>query len=204
MFCVGAAEQTAGPNDSNARIPRYVVPIREGLAHHVHRTGAEHGFDLALSQEFEVDHSVLVPLHFLTPEMQIPIVPVFVNGLAPPLPLARRCFALGQMVRAAVAAWPGPERVAILASGSFSLDVAGPRVGITDYAWLDTVLGCLERAQIKALLEQATAERMLAAGNVSGELLNWIALLGMVGRRRPVFLEPQRSHGHAYAVWRWD
>ena len=48
------------------------------------------------------------------------------------------------------------------------------------------------------------AERMLAAGNVSGELLNWIALLGVVGQRRPVFLEPQRSHGHAYGVWRWD
>jgi len=27
---------------------------------------------------------------FLTPEMQTPVVPVFVNGLAPPLPLARR------------------------------------------------------------------------------------------------------------------
>jgi hypothetical protein len=53
-------------------------------------------------------------------------------------------------------------------------------------------------------MDQATEERMVAAGNVSGELLNWIALLGAVGRRRPKLLEPQMSHGHAYGVWRWD
>ncbi len=203
-FCVGIAPRTAGPNDSNAKIPRYQVPVSEPLARTVQRTGLGQGFDLALSQEFEVDHSILVPLHFLTPRMQVPIVPVFVNGLAPPLPLARRCYALGTMVRAAIEAWPERARVAILASGSFSLEVAGPRVGITDYAWLDTVLRCLRRAQVRSLLEQATEERLLAAGNVSGELLNWIALLGVLGKRRPVLLEPQPAQGHAYGVWRWD
>ena len=45
---------------------------------------------------------------------------------------------------------------------------------------------------------------MLAAGNVSGETLNWIALLGAIGKRQPVFLEPQPAQGHAYGVWRWD
>jgi aromatic ring-opening dioxygenase catalytic subunit (LigB family) len=203
-FCVGAAARTEGPNDTNARIPHYVVPVAEGLARGVHAAGPEHGFDLAVSQEFEVDHSVLVPLHFLTPRMQIPIVPVFINGVAPPLPLARRCYALGQMVRQVVEAWPARQRVAVLASGSFSLEVAGPRVGITDGDWMRTVLRHLGRAETRALLEQATTERMLAAGNVSGELLNWIALLGVIGRRQPVFLEPQMSHGHAYGVWRWD
>jgi hypothetical protein len=136
--------------------------------------------------------------------MQIPIVPVFVNGVAPPLPLAQRCFALGQLVREAVAAWPGDERVALLASGSFSLEVSGPRSGLTDYDWMNTVLDAMRRARQRHLVTQATEERMVAAGNVSGELLNWIALLGAVGRRRPVMLEPQMSHGHAYGVWRWD
>lgn len=203
-FCVGAAPQTAGPNDSNAKIPRYTVPVAEELAQHVRASGMARGFDLALSQEFEIDHSILVPLHFLTPRMHIPILPIFVNGVAPPLPQARRCHALGALVRQAVEAWDTPARVAVLASGSFSLEVSGPRSGITDYAWMDTVLGCLSRAQVTSLLNQATEDRMLAAGNVSGELLNWIALLGVVGRRRPAFLEPQLSHGHAYGAWRWD
>jgi hypothetical protein len=203
-FCVGVADQTEGPNDSNAKIPHYVVPVAEGMARQVHQAGTKQGFDLAQSQEFEVDHSILVPLHFLTPHMQIPILPVFINGVAPPLPLAQRCYALGQMIRAAVEAWPGQERVALLASGSFSLEVSGPRMGITDYGWMNTVLDCLSRARSRHLMDQATEERMVAAGNVSGELLNWIALLGAVGRRRPKLLEPQMSHGHAYGVWRWD
>jgi protocatechuate 4,5-dioxygenase beta chain len=219
VFCIGATDRTEGPSDNPPAMPHYVVPVSEALAHHLRVRGIADGFDLAMTQEFQVDHSVLVPLHFLTPAMHVPIVPVFINGIAPPLPLTRRCFALGQAVRRAIEAWRGPERVAVLASGSFSLEVAGPNVpaddeadrpgvfrvaGVPDPAWADSVLSCLSRSATNELLEQATQERMLAAGNVAGELLNWVALLGVVGERRPNFLEPQRDHGHAYGVWRWD
>ena len=98
----------------------------------------------------------------------------------------------------------------MISFGSFSLEVAGPNApgnqfaGPPDPGWADTVLGCLSRSATNELLEQATQERMLKAGNVAGELLNWVALLGVIGERRPKFLEPQREHGHAYGVWRWD
>jgi hypothetical protein len=42
------------------------------------------------------------------------------------------------------------------------------------------------------------------AGNVGGELLNWIAMLGAIGNRRPTFVAPQLQNGHAYGVWRWN
>ena len=45
---------------------------------------------------------------------------------------------------------------------------------------------------------------MLAAGNIGGELLNWISMLGAIGDRKPVFMQPQLAQGHAYAAWRWD
>ena len=45
---------------------------------------------------------------------------------------------------------------------------------------------------------------MLQAGNVGGELLNWIAMLAFVGDRKPDFLETQMENGHAYAGWRWS
>ncbi|MBI2357367.1 MAG: extradiol ring-cleavage dioxygenase [Deltaproteobacteria bacterium] len=201
-FSVGVAGRTEGPNDSNTILTRRPVLVSADLSNQVYRFGVQQGFDLASTQEFEVDHSIMVPLHFLTPRMQIPIVPIFINGLAPPLPAAKRCYALGDAVRHAVGAWSGRETVAILASGSFSLEVAGPKEGVTDQEWMDTVLTSLAAARAQELLEKATTERLLAAGNVSGELLNWIALLGVIGNRRPVFLEPQ--HGHAYAAWRWD
>ena len=36
---------------------------------------------------------------------------------------------------------------------------------------------------------------------MSGECLNWIALLGAVGGRRPTFLEMDTFGGNAFAAW---
>jgi protocatechuate 4,5-dioxygenase beta chain len=208
-FSIGVADRTAGPND-NTRMPRYDVPVSFDIARRVHTQGVETGFDLSLTQEFEIDHSIMVPLHFLTPKMNIPIVPIFINGLSPPIPGAKRCFALGEMVRAAVSTWPEKTRVAVIASGSFSLEVGGPRIrhgqrtSVPDVEWAKRVQSHMKAARIDDLLEEATTARMLRAGNVGGELLNWIALLGVVGPRKPRFMQPQLDHGHAFGAWRWD
>ena len=45
---------------------------------------------------------------------------------------------------------------------------------------------------------------MLKAGNVGGELLNWIAMLGAIGNHKPDYIAPQMQNGHAYGVWRWN
>jgi protocatechuate 4,5-dioxygenase beta chain len=207
---IGLAPQTSGPNDGTPALPRCTVPIAEDLAGHLFAAGLECGFDFGRAQEFEVDHSILVPLHFLTPRMDIPIVPIFINGVVHPLPAARRCYALGQMVRQAVSSLADGLRVAVLGSGSFSLDVGGPLSprgqysGVPDPAWVTSILGYLRQAKTADLLETATTQRLATAGNVAGELLNWIAMLGVVGDREPRFLEPQMAHGHAYGVWRWD
>ena len=84
-FLVGVTESIEGPNDQTP-MPHYRVGGHAQLAAHVRASGLARGFDLSLSQDFSVDHSIMVPLHFLTPRMQIPIVPVFINGLCPPLP----------------------------------------------------------------------------------------------------------------------
>ncbi len=208
-FCIGAADQTAGPND-HTKMPHYNIGVNSALAKKIRGYGIGAGFDLSLSEEFEIDHSIMVPLHFVTPRMNIPIVPIFINGLSPPLPAARRCFDLGEVVRRAIESWPGNMRVAILASGSFSLEIGGPRIshgkrsGVPDPGWASSVLKRLEKAEVNELLNEATNDRLLKAGNIGGELLNWIAMLGVIGRHRPRFIEPQIDHGHAYAVWRWD
>jgi Catalytic LigB subunit of aromatic ring-opening dioxygenase len=209
-LAIGVSEQTGGPNDGTPGLGRCTVPVSQERAATLYARMLEHGFDPALVQEFEVDHTILVPLHFLAPSLRIPIVPVFINGIVHPLPGARRCYALGQLVRRVAEALPAGDRVAVLGSGSFSLDVGGalaPRgaySGTPDAGWAKTVLGYLREGKIDDLLNEATAERMARAGNVAGELLDWIAMLGVVGDRRPRFLEPQVQYGHAYGVWRWD
>src|SRR5712692_7081654 len=56
---------------------------------------------------------------------QVDAVPFWVNGIAPPLPLAGRVYAAGQMVRQAIAALPVHLRVGIIASGALSGDIGG-------------------------------------------------------------------------------
>jgi protocatechuate 4,5-dioxygenase beta chain len=180
------------------------------LASHVRARAIAGGFDLSLVQEFEVDHSIMVPLHFLTPDMQIPIVPLFINGLAPPLPSARRCLALGRAVGDAIADWPANKRVAVVGSGSFSLEIGGPKIplgeraGTPDPQWARHVQDHLEHGRVDDLVEESTPARLAQAGNIGGELLNWIAMLGVVGDRKPNFIAPEIEHGHAYAAWRLD
>ena len=62
----------------------------------------------------------------------------------------------------------------------------------------------IEQGEVATLLKEATTSQMLKAGNVGGELLDWIAMLGTVGERRPKFVISQMEQGHAYAAWRWS
>jgi hypothetical protein len=53
------------------------------------------------------------------------------------------------------------------------------------------VCALLEQGSMRTLLNEATEEQLLRAGNVGGELLDWIAMLGTIGERRPKFVTPQ-------------
>jgi Catalytic LigB subunit of aromatic ring-opening dioxygenase len=211
-FSVGIASRTSGPGtDEWDGLTQYDdIPVDQGLARHVHGSGIREGFDLASSQEFTLDHSITVPMFFLNPEMRRPIVPIWVNGIAPPLPLARRCFALGMMVREAAQSWPVDLRVGVVASGAISGDIGGPRAldhspgAGGDREWVELVERRIVKGEIDELLNDAAPERLAKAGNVTGEVLNWITLLGAVGDRRPVYYESQQGRGNAYAAWRWD
>lgn len=209
-FAIGIADATAGPNDQTP-MPHYKVAVPGGLAAHIRASALERGFDISLVEDFDVDHAVMVPLHFLTPDMRIPVLPVFINCLAPPLPQARRCFALGEAVRAAVESWPQQQRVAVIGSGSFSLEIGGPKIPIGDRAactpdpqWSQHVQDLLAQVRIGDLIAESTAARMQRAGNIGGELLNWIAMLGVIGARKPVTMLPQNDHGQAFVAWRWN
>jgi gallate dioxygenase len=207
VFSIGVTERFKGPNDEPRGVPIYTIKSAPTLAAHIRSHAIRSGFDVALAQEFSVDHSIAVPLHFLTPDMKTPVIPVFINGHVPPLPSAHRCFNLGSEIKAAIESWPEPLRVAIIGTGSFSLEVWGPRIaagrtdGVPDPNWVTRVSDLIETGQIDELISEATEERMLRAGNVGGELLNWLALLAFVGKRRPDFLAKQMQNGHAYAVW---
>ncbi len=207
VFSIGVAEVAAGPSDY-PQLARYQVPIDAPLARRVQAHLVQSDFDVGITQEFQFDHPVTVPLHFLTPRMDVPVVPVFIGALLPPLPSARRCLALGAAIREALELGDDHRRVAALASGSFSLEIGGPRIsdhshtGVPAPAWFEAVLDHLQEGRFEQLVGEATAHQLAEAGNAGGELLLWIAMLGMLDPAPPCLLEAQPEFGHAFAVWR--
>ena len=207
ILAIGTADMFQGPNDEVRGVPMRDLKSMGDVARHIHTHVVTAGFDVASLQKYTVDHSVVVPLHFMTPQFNVPVIPIFISGHLPPLPAARRAYAFGQAVRKAIESWPGKLRVVTMGSGSFSLEVWGPRIapgrsdGVTDPAWVTRVCGLLEKGDIETLLNEATPEQMAKAGNVGGELLDWIAMLGTIDARPAKFITPQMQNGHAYAVW---
>ena len=209
-FAIGIADTTSGPNDQTP-MPRYEVAVPGDLATHIRNAAIAHGFDISLVQDFEVDHAIMVPLHFLTPHMRIPVLPIFINCLAPPLPSAQRCYALGEAVRDAVASWPQPLRVAAIGSGSFSLEIGGPKIPVGNRAactpdpeWAQHVQELSVKGRIDDLIGEATTARMLQAGNIGGELLNWIAMLGVIGTRKPHYMHAAKRSRPCLWAWRLE
>ncbi len=198
IFSIGVAESADGASDY-PELRRRHVPIAADLARHVHVQMVRAGFDVGMSQEFEFDHTVIVPLHFLVPDGSIPVVPVFVNALIPPLPSAARCLALGRAIAAAVRSAPGDARVAAVASGSFSLEIGGPRIveGMVAGFWALPLVGTADRIS-QTILD-------LHAAGIDGLALSWpdfdeglqqledaiLPRLVQAGVRRA--LEPQRQ-----------
>jgi aromatic ring-opening dioxygenase catalytic subunit (LigB family) len=128
-----------------------------------------------------LDHGTMIPLHFLTPAMNLPIVPVVINTLAPPLPTPRRCFLLGQAVGGAVRR--DSRRIGVIATGGMSHDPGERNHGVIDESFDREFLDAMTRADAQRL-SSYTVEQLNAAGAGAVELLNWIALGGALGGAR--------------------
>jgi protocatechuate 4,5-dioxygenase beta chain len=152
----------------------------------------------------------MVPLQLLRAPDTLRVVPITLNALAPPLPNAARAFAFGRSVAAAVREFPGDAEVLLLANGGINQEVAGPRTapgspsGIPDPQWLEHVTDRVRNGAVKQLIEEATPDRILRAGNAAGEMLTLLALLGALDGRRPERFEPVAAIGHAYGFWRLE
>ena len=165
-------------------------------------------FDVGASREFELDHTITAPLCSMLGAVEVPLVPLYVSGSMHPLPSARRCYALGRAVRRAIERSALARRVVVVGSGAFSFEVGGPRmsedshVGVPDAAWAVHVTELLAAGDFERVVAEATPAQLEAAGNASGELLDWLVMLGTFDARPPVFIEAQPAEGHAFAAWR--
>lgn len=182
-FCVGLAERYDAPSAGGARLMRLASRQVRGdraWATALLESGLEAGIDFAYSYELESWDELSVPLHFLDPEGRWPIVPVYTNCGAPPLPAPRRCREVGAHVARFARARPAGERIALVATGGLSHWVGTPETGRINPDWDRTVLDLVARGDADALARLGYEAIEREAGNGGQEIRNWVAALGAV------------------------
>lgn len=135
-FCIGMAAHAIGDFGSAAgplSVPR---DIAESCANAV----LEAGVDAAVSYRMQVDHGFAQPLELLFGGLdRCPVIPVFVNAVATPLPGFQRARLLGEAIGRFARALH--KRVLFLGSGGLSHQPPVPELAKVDARMADRLMG---------------------------------------------------------------
>ncbi|MCS6925958.1 MAG: 2,3-dihydroxyphenylpropionate 1,2-dioxygenase [Candidatus Binatia bacterium] len=205
-FLVGVGETATGPVNEWLKIPKVTLRVAGDLGRFLVTEGLENGVDFALSEELPLDHAEVVPLSYLTPAWDIPIVPIVVNAFAPPMPSLRRCLQVGAFVGEAVARWPQLKRVAVVGTGGLSHWVGLPETGKVNAAFDRWFLDCLvEGKGAEVATKYKKAEDLeKEAGNGGQEIRDWLAVAAaMPAHLKPRVLAYEPIPGCGIGVMAW-
>lgn len=135
-FCLGVGAHAIGDFASAAG----ELPVPETLAQACAESVMAQGIDLALSWCMQVDHGFAQPLEFLLGGLdRCPVLPVFINAVAPPLPGFQRTRLLGEAVGRFLRTLD--KRVLILGSGGLSHQPPVPELASANVHMRDRLMG---------------------------------------------------------------
>ena len=208
-FMVVKADRVQGPWkwELNSGIPRYDAAVQVDLAKSIVQGGFDKGVDFAFSDEYKLDHAFCVPLNFVRPEADLPIVPIFCNVMAPPVPPAHRFFTVGQQLKQLVEEFPQDMRVAVVCTGHLSLEIGGPTGTGTSAPDLDfdhLAVDLIGRGDVDGVMREFTMPRFINAGNYTSGVLNFVALMGMAGAQPAQHAECVSSDILSVPFFAWD
>ena len=179
-YCIGIGEKYEGPIEDPdwLKIKKTTVPGAPDLGTRITREVMQ-TVDAAYAEEWKFDHGIMVPLNFLTPAYDLPIIPVNINCQGPPLTPLPRAWAFGEALRRACDAVP--EKIAIVGTGGISHWPATPDSGKINEAWDRDFLDRLMRNDQAALLDYDDAETYRDAGQGGFEIRTFIAVAAAAG-----------------------
>jgi len=188
-FLVAVGETAEGPVNEWLKIPKVKLRVAGELGRFLVSEGLENGVDFASSADLGLDHAEVVPLSYLTPRWDIPIVPIVVNAFAPPMPSLKRCMQVGTFVREVIERWPERQRVAVVGTGGLSHWVGLPETGRVNAEFDRWFLDCLlESRGAEVIAKYKRSEELEKdAGNGGQEIRDWLA----VAAAMPAPLKPQ-------------
>lgn len=175
QLCIGIGDSATGWGD--AGVASATVPIAGPCAEALLTSAIAHGFDVAWSANPRLDHGFMAPLTLLRPQMDIPIVPVFVNTSTAPLGPISRCWAFGEMLGHFVTSDTDATRVVILATGGLSHWVGTPEMGEINTQFDRAFLDAVQAGDMSAIITMPNDELTARAGNGGQEVRNWLAAI---------------------------
>ncbi|WP_034296291.1 3-carboxyethylcatechol 2,3-dioxygenase [Herbaspirillum sp. RV1423] len=122
-FCIGAAAHSIGDYKSLAG----PLPVPTELAKELVGSVLAADIDVALSYRMQVDHGCAQALEVLTGGLdRFPVIPVFINSVAPPMGRMRRARLLGEAIGRFLA--HSGKRVLVIGSGGISHEPPVPEL----------------------------------------------------------------------------
>lgn len=157
-FCIGYEATSIGDFGSQAGKLDVDTEISERLA----KFALDRDLDLAVSLAMQVDHGAVQPLEILFSDIAAkPVVPVFINSVAPPFAPMRRIRKLGEVVGAFVAEELRDRKVLVVGSGGLSHEPPVPEIATAAGAVRANLLGAGRNLDADA--RAARQERVIAA-----------------------------------------
>jgi hypothetical protein len=178
------ADEGWGPRD----LPDLEGDTRWGLHLTEELVGRE--FDLTVCQDLAIDHGIFSWLPYVFGRTggdtgggwPVTVTPIAVNMIRQPLPTSGRLRSLGRAIRASVAAFPGDDRVLVIATGGMSHQISGARFGIAneelDRYFLRNLPGHLDD-----LVSVPVREYMRLGGAEAAELTLWFTMRAALSER---------------------
>lgn len=122
-FCIGYAAESIG--DYGSQAGRLDVP--EDLARGIAEAVLADGIDLTVSLDMQVDHGAVQPMEIVYGDITAkPLVPIFINSVAPPFTPVQRVRLLGEAVGRYLSGLD--KKVLLISSGGLSHDPPVPRM----------------------------------------------------------------------------
>ena len=197
------------PNDESARL---TVPCHPELALWLVDELTEEGFDMNVNRTFKpmgdpeggTVHTITDPVQKLTPSLNVPIIPLYVNAHKDPAISGHRMPPLGRAIARVMG--ERSEKIAIMACGGLTGDPNGYLAGWVDETLDQWIISRLRRGRAEQLQTLWDLDSTTVRG-ATREVRNWIAVgaaMEAVGAKATI-LDYIRFHhatvGTAFAYW---